>query len=772
MSNNSDGQDKQSTSAVFVTAVKSSTDRVDVETFLSSRNDLSSRELVDVLLLDQQFQSTIGHLRTAEWYLARWSAVQSDPELLIDLLYGELRASEAMGRPIGVDAIAQRFPEHAQALRRQIEVHRWCSESKTGGGDETLLSDNQEPLDDKTAGFPLTHVPRYEGERSDDDSTSDVHAMESKQEASSDRVGQGMPGFGGDSETTTDPVAPLSPSDFDLIECLGRGGMGEVYRARQRSLGKTVAIKTMRRSLLENPEAVKRFIREGRAVASLSHPNIVDVHGLGRLADGGYFMVMDIVEGVGLDRLLKKDGPLPPRRAAELMAVVADAVAHANSRGIIHRDLKPANIILDAKQQPRVTDFGLARMTFGAGLSTPGQVIGTVQFMAPEQVDAKRWGEIGPHTDIYGLGATIFNLLTGLGLWESDDKIGVLMSIVDPDRPVAWPDERDVESEPSEIRIGPPIGDTSEGIETEDTVEANSTPPMQDIPPSLRAIVMRCLAKESADRYESASDLADALRRWLADSADGVEEDNVQAPTIRSTVSGSASRTAKSPNLTVRLLVLIGALLLIAVVLMLIFGRDTGSNVPPLLSEFQLSLFEDGDIQRQVELLDAPRPVVSGDRLRIEADMTRPSHAYLYWLDSSGDVSQVWPADSDSEKIIKLSLPAVATDGYELYGTAGTEICILLLSEKPIAPEDQTKIRDALKPSKPLAMLEPDKIVVDGRFLQNKKSPTDEERDRALGAAKPLKGADLIHTVDTLLNNLPVQDAEFHYIALPHAAMR
>jgi len=764
------GSDKQSTSEIFVTAVKSSPERVDVETFLSSQAELSPRDLVDVLLLDQQFQAQAGHLRTAEWYLARWKAIESDPELIIDLLYGELQVGEAMGRPIGLDAIEQRFPEYAESLRRQIEVRRWCNESRATAGDETPFTDSpptddHQPLDDKTAGFPLTHVPRYEGDRPADDSMSSVHAVDRAPQEQLDGIGA-QPGFGGDSETTTDPVAPLSPSDFDLIECLGRGGMGEVYRARQRSLGKTVAVKTMRRALLDNPEAIKRFIREGRAVASLSHPNIVDVHGLGRLADGGYFMVMDIIEGVGLDRVLKKDGPIPARRVAQIMAVVADAVEHASSRGVIHRDLKPANILLAADGEPRVTDFGLARMTFGAGLSTPGQVIGTVQFMAPEQVDPKRWGEIGPKTDIYGLGATLFNLLTGQGLWQSDDKISVLMSIVDPDQAVEWPDERESTDAAAEIRISE---ETSGEAESENT--AITTPLPSAIPSSLRAITMQCLTKDQDARYQSAADLADALRQWLTDTEDGTEEEAPAAPTVRTSVS---SRKKKPAKRNVGLLAAIGGAILIlaAIVFAVANSGGTGGEAQTMLRHMRMSLFEDGDIQRRVELVDTPGPVISGDRIRIEADLTRAAHAYLYWLDSSGDVSQVWPTDGEPTKVIKLALPAGETDGYELYGTAGTEICILILSETPISQDDQTKIRDALRPTEPLAMLEPDKIVVDSEFRRRTKPPTAEERERALGSAKPLKGADLVHTMGTLFENLPVKEIETHYIALPHAAMR
>jgi DNA-directed RNA polymerase specialized sigma24 family protein len=204
-----------------------------------------------------------------------------------------------------------------------------------------------------------------------------------------------------------DPRAPLRYSDYLLEKLLGAGGMGKVYEATQRSLGRRVAVKSLLKSRQADPRAVEQFLREGQVLASLRHPNIVGFHGLGRFPGGGYFLVMDLIEGRDLQSLLG-GGPLPVDRAVQIVRTVAAAVGHVHHHGVIHCDLKPANILLDKSGQPVVTDFGLAQLVKREAIV----IGGTSGYMAPELVEERI--RLSPAVDVYGLGALLFALLTGM----------------------------------------------------------------------------------------------------------------------------------------------------------------------------------------------------------------------------------------------------------------------------------------------------------------------------------------------------------------------
>jgi serine/threonine protein kinase len=259
--------------------------------------------------------------------------------------------------------------------------------------------------------------------------------------------------------------------------------MGEVYEAVQKSLRKRVALKLIRREALDSPSRVRRFFVEARALARLRHPQIVGVHGIGRLADGRYFLVMDLVEdGRTLAALLRQE-PVSFDRAAGLVATVADAIEHAHSRGVIHRDLKPSNVLLDAEGRPHVTDFGLAKVFDSVDpdhpQTTADQILGTPHYMAPEQADRAR-GPIAPRTDVYALGGLLYALLTGQPPVRGDSLTAILTRVVSPE-PVLTP---------RELR--------------------------GDVPAALERICGTCLEKEAEKRYPSAAAVAEVLRAWLA----------------------------------------------------------------------------------------------------------------------------------------------------------------------------------------------------------------------------------------------------------------
>ncbi len=269
------------------------------------------------------------------------------------------------------------------------------------------------------------------------------------------------------------PISRLG--DYELLGELGRGGMGIVYRARQASLDRIVALKLMHRELSEDREHAARFLREARVAASLRHPGIVAIYDLGRL-DGVPFFTMELVDGSSLEGLLA-DGPVTPARAAELVMIVAQSVAHAHGHGVVHRDLKPSNVLLDLDGRPKLADFGLARDLHGEGRTRPGFLIGTPAHMAPEQAAGDTSGQ--PSVDVYGLGALLYHLLTGCAPHTAQSLDSILRQIRD-DTPLA----------PRTL--------------------------VADLPAPIEAIVLRCLAKRPADRYGSAREVAAELERFLS----------------------------------------------------------------------------------------------------------------------------------------------------------------------------------------------------------------------------------------------------------------
>src|SRR5882724_12269642 len=199
--------------------------------------------------------------------------------------------------------------------------------------------------------------------------------------------------------------------DYDLLEKIGRGGQGLVYRARQKSLNRTVALKIIGLGQFATKTHLKRFHLEAEAAASLDHPCIVPIYEIGE-RDGSCYFSMKLIDGEPLDEVVRR-GPLPVRHAAEIIAKLARAVHCAHERGVLHRDIKPGNILLDAKGEPHLTDFGLARLVETESTVTrTTDVLGTPSYMAPEQASGNN-AAVTSATDIYALGTVLYHLLTG-----------------------------------------------------------------------------------------------------------------------------------------------------------------------------------------------------------------------------------------------------------------------------------------------------------------------------------------------------------------------
>jgi serine/threonine-protein kinase len=276
---------------------------------------------------------------------------------------------------------------------------------------------------------------------------------------------------------TPDGHAP-PPADFgkyELLGELGRGGMGVVYRARQKDLDRTVALKMILGHHLASEEQRARFQAEARLAAGLRHPNIVPVHEAGTL-DGQPYFAMPYVEGRGLDQLLR-EGPPPPAKAVQLLAAVARAVAYLHGKGLIHRDLKPSNILVDAEDRPYLTDFGLAKLLAPHdSLTQTGAILGTPSYMAPEQAAARK--DVGPAADVYALGAILYELLTGRPPFREATPLDTLVQVL--------------EGEPvPPRRLNPRL------------------------PRALELICLKCLEKAPERRYPAVSALADDLERFL-----------------------------------------------------------------------------------------------------------------------------------------------------------------------------------------------------------------------------------------------------------------
>ncbi len=377
-------------------------------------------DLADRLCAELTTRWRSGLRTPAEAYLSRYPELSVDGEAAFELVYGEYLIREALGESPAPEELAWRFPRFADRLRRQLDLHR-AFRDESPDGVATLVSTESAP--------------------------SSVSAA-----------------FG--------PVPP----GYEMVRELGRGGAGVVYEARQIGLNRPVALKVIRSWLYAEPAIAARFRAEAEAAARFAHPNIIHVYEVGE-HDGQGFLALEYAAGGSLHAKLAAT-PQPPRESAEMVESLARAVHYAHGRGIVHRDLKPANVVLTEDGTPKITDFGLAKLLeHDTGMTRTGDVVGTPSYMAPEQARGTP-DAISPATDVYALGAILYEMLTGRPPFQGATPLSTLEQVSDQD-PLP----------PGRLQ--------------------------RHTPRDLETICLKCLEKDCRHRYGSAEGLADDLRRFL-----------------------------------------------------------------------------------------------------------------------------------------------------------------------------------------------------------------------------------------------------------------
>jgi len=400
----------------------------ELEAYVASLPNLSPCELADLVRVDLDQRQRRHDPRRAEDYLAHFPALAADAELAIDVIYAEYLAREQAGERPDAGEYQRRFPAFGDVLAEQIGLH--CA--LAAATDDTLA----EPTQTEPTVCSLVESPA---------------------------------------------ISPQLEASYEILEEIGRGGMGVVYKARQPSLNRFVALKMVRAVDASNQELLALFRSEARVVASLRHPRIVQVYDFGE-HDGLPYLAMELIEcGTLANRL---DGtPWPPRAAAELMIKLAAAVQYAHERHIIHRDLKPANVLIASDAEGldvKITDFGLAKLFHDEGTAHTKSVafLGTPSYMAPEQASG-RARDVGPATDVYALGAILYELLTGRPPFRGASPMETLRQML--------------AAEPVSLnRLAP------------------------GVPRDLATICEKCLRTEINRRYASAAELRADLERYLA----------------------------------------------------------------------------------------------------------------------------------------------------------------------------------------------------------------------------------------------------------------
>jgi serine/threonine protein kinase len=406
--------------------------------------DAGQRQLLlpELVQVDLELRFKAGMAVQVESYLQQYPELGRDQERVLQLVLAEFELQREKQGNLTPGPYFQRFPQFSAELRKRLSD----------------LPSDRETLPYRQAGPGAPAQPTNQpAPRADPDSPPEAT----------------LPG-----SPVASAVVPLPPiSGYEVLDILGQGGMGIVYKARDRKLDRLVALKMVRTDSVPTSGQLARFQIEARAAARLKHPNIVQIYEVGQDRDVPY-LTLEYIEGSSLASKIQGQ-PWQPRAAARLVATLARAVQHAHDQGVLHRDLKPANVLLDAQGQPHLTDFGLARwlQPAGPGNTLSGDLLGSPPYMPPEQA-AGRTEQIGPASDIFGLGAILYELLTGRAPYSGKDL--------------------------NEVRL--------------QAIQARFLPPRQlnpKVPRVLERTCLKALAASPTDRYPSAAALADELDHFV-----------------------------------------------------------------------------------------------------------------------------------------------------------------------------------------------------------------------------------------------------------------
>jgi serine/threonine-protein kinase len=305
---------------------------------------------------------------------------------------------------------------------------------------------------------------------------------------------------------------------YQLEQAVGSGGMSKVYRAHDRLLERTVALKILHEHYSQDDEYVERFRREARAVAQLAHPNVVTVIDRGE-HEGRQYIVFEYVDGENLKQLVAREGPLPPKQVVELGLQIARALSSAHARGVVHRDVKPQNVLLSEDGLPKVTDFGIARSSDVESVTLTGTVMGTSEYISPEQA---RGEAVDFRSDVYSLGAILYELCTGDVPFPGENPVSVAMRHLHEPVPSARARRREV-------------------------------------PSRLDAAIRRAMAKDPAERFDSMDELIAELHACLRALGDG-EDTIILPPPVRARRGRRGTRrVARALLLSLLALLLVGA---------------------------------------------------------------------------------------------------------------------------------------------------------------------------------------------------------------------
>jgi serine/threonine protein kinase len=549
------------------------------------------------------------------------------PGLAAELIRIELEWRCRRGEPSSVQEYRTRFPACGESL------DTWLAEAQAAA--------------DATAVAPLTSTDGPGGARTQT--------------------------FGGGSPTAV-AGPPRVLGEYELLAPLGAGGMGEVYRARHRRLGKLVALKVLPAGLRGSQERLARFLREVRAVGTLDHPNVVEAHDAGEQA-GIVFLAMKLIDGVDLRRLVLQRGPLPPGEAAALAAQAARGLQYLHERGLVHRDVKPSNLMRTPDGVVKVLDLGLARWEGGEWtapeeLTVIGQPVGTPDYWAPEQA---RGAAADVRADLYGLGCTLFYLLTGRAPFAHHKGLPQKLQAQDREPP---PDVRTLRPE---------------------------------VPAELAALLGRLLAKDPADRPPSAAAVADALTA-------------IAAPPP----AAAAPSPARKPRFSSGGVALAVGLATAALLLLLAWGLnkprppDTSltaapptqpvppADVQPAKPVRVLAL----DVTHFARQVGDPHGRIGrgsfdsrqGDTVEVEARLSRPAYAYLIAFRPDGKEEVCWPDDEDqppppAER--PCYPPPKKTVQYGLDEGTGLQVFAVVVSPKPLPAYRRWRRQHGPPPWKP-----------------------------------------------------------------------